>query len=132
MNKHPHFDLYCREHDVRIGGCRCPGPDKLKQTTDCPGDSCPGNKKPSPPEDDQGNKQKIFMVSEYGESLVSFAARKAVYDLADALDADDSLGAEWTSLPELNALFVFIGGLESQIEYAHEVHQEALKDVESL
>lgn len=37
---HPHMDIYCREHDTRLGGCRCASPDKLKQTMDCPGQPC--------------------------------------------------------------------------------------------
>ncbi len=40
---HPHFDLYCREHEVRIGGCRCASPEKLKQYADCPGETCSGS-----------------------------------------------------------------------------------------
>lgn len=37
-----HFDIYCREHEVRIGGCRCIGENKTKRYQDCPGESCPG------------------------------------------------------------------------------------------
>lgn len=36
-----HFDTYCREHEVRIGGCRCSAPEKVKRYADCP-EGCPG------------------------------------------------------------------------------------------
>ena len=107
MSEHPHFDLYCREHDVRIGGCRCPGPDKLKQTTDCPGDSCPGNKQLVTPStaDDGGARER--------ELRDAYAAGARFGRSGDPECEEDTAFWVWTGKPTPHELHKFIEAKKS-------------------
>ena len=105
-----HFDLICREHNRRVGGCRCASPSKSQRLIDCPGGDACGPEVASPERRDGERRVRDHVNRKHHEAPhKSFQRsgtdrREAMNDTTDTsawIDGDDlrDLTSPYQSVP---------------------------------